>query len=171
MSLSTVYKIKSNAYNSPRKMCLVTMICFYFSRSRGRKGNVATLRTHKNKIKIPQKLNLVGFLLLEQKRERQPKRGATLNKKHGSATLLRPRDFFFSFHFFAACRSKQQSASFVHVVRRVPPGLRCKQERRRPSAPRRRPSTPRRGPSPLACGALLLICDGVWSEVSVFFVA
>lgn len=171
MSLSTVYKIKSNAYNSPRKMCLVTMICFYFSRSRGRKGKVATLRAHKNKIKIPQKLNLVGFLLLEQKRERQHQRGATLNKKHGSATLLRPGDFFFFFSFFAACRSKQQSASFTHVVRRVPPGLGCRQERLRPSALQRGPSAPRRRPSALACGASLLIYDGVWSEVSVFFVA
>lgn len=48
MSLSTVYKIKSNAYNSPRKMCLVTMVVFFFSvEAEGDvgKGIVASLRT------------------------------------------------------------------------------------------------------------------------------
>lgn len=91
---------------------------YYFSRSRGRKGDVASLRTHKNKSKIPQKLNLAGFFLENRSVSVNTDEEKRLNKKHRSATLRR-RDFCL-FHFFAACRS-QTTIRLVHArSRRVP---------------------------------------------------
>lgn len=87
----------------------------YFSRSRGRKGDVASLRTHKNKSKIPQKLNLAGFFLENRSVSVNTDEEKRLNKKHRSATLLRRRDFCL-FHFLQRADHKQQSASFMRVA-------------------------------------------------------